>query len=378
MNNLNECSTEMIGVVVANYELVRFRLLFEGWLKNAKTRIPSLAAIVDILSEDLGGSLNNQCDCASKDKHRLRFVYKIILNDGKQVKGGARCLTNFGFPVSLGHTLEKIRRIIQRDVETITPLNESNARGLSSIYQTWAQVIISNKYLPGLLFLRSFGTIINDCIECGRNLPQWLRLTLKRFYRSALQAAPSLKEQRISENRERYRAQWQTLTKINTYIWGRNEWVKNVLKKIDNGDELIPSDINRISLLEKIKNNDLLEQTEKAYPFLVALINGSIIINTFDANKVPGRNQPIFLSLFDYVNHNVALTEGQLKLLRQKFVQYRQQYDALPADLKMTTSELVTFLKSLDAELEEDKIKHIKKILLGRNIDMDFLNQLPI
>lgn len=370
-NNISDNSIEMAGIVVSNYSMMRFRILLESWLSKAKDRIPELKHIIDILPEDLGGSLNNRCDCEEREKHHLRYVYKLIMDNGQQITAGARCLENFGYPLSLSRRLEKIRRTIQRDIDTIEILEEESARAITSVYQSWAQIIAENRYCPGIFFLRDFGSVMNDFVECGRDIPQWLRFSLRAFYKDALREAPSLKERRAIENKERHKEQWKTLLRVNEKVFRRNAWVNDMLKKIEEGTILSPNEVNRINVLQRQYNNGSIDNTEKALPFLTALTNGSIVLTEFDTKIIRGRDKPLFLSLYDYIQHNVVLSEGQLELLRKKFQHsYGKQFQKLPQEVRMTTADLVTVMKSLNDVEDNEKIAQIKSILAGRNVDL--------
>ena len=132
--------------------------------------MPELNCISEVFyPEDLGRSLV-ACSC-NDNSHRIRYLYQVVLIDKSTFKCGTLCLKALGYPKSFGARLDKTRRIIQRDIETMVPLEEDTARAQTSIYQTWVQAIIENKYYPGLLFLEKFGTVLNGFIECGFNLP---------------------------------------------------------------------------------------------------------------------------------------------------------------------------------------------------------------
>lgn len=367
MNNTSDNSTQMTSIVVEHYITMRFKDLVGSWLKKAKLRIPDeVANIMDIVPEDLGGSIRNMCDCPQKAEHYIRYRYRVVMKDGTCVYGGAQCLKRLGFPHSLVTNIEEARRKIQNDIKTIQILDNERANKVTSIYQTWMSVVYDNHYLPGMYFLKDFGKIVNEFLACGRDLPYWLSFSIKYYYTKALAEAPSLKEQRIKENRERYAKQWQVLMDTNKEIWARNQWIKERLTKISQGEDLSPEEINRISFIERLLQGASISRMEKALPFLIAMTNGSIAVS--------GSDLQFLLSLYDYMVANITLSDKQFLELRKKYRAYEPTFLSLPPNMQLTTGQLVQHLKTLDAFIDSDEIKEIHTILQGRNVDLVFLD----
>lgn len=368
MNN-----NEMVAHILESYSNIRFDLMFHAWFFKAKERIPEISDIKEVFfPEDLGCSLVS-CDC-NDSSHRIRFLYKITKADGTEFRCGSRCLQTKGYPNSLGNRLDKLRRIIQRDIETIEPLEPDTARSITNIYQTWAQTIIDNKYYPGLLFLEKFGSVLNGFVECGFALPQWLRVMLKRFCMFAVKEAPILKAKLLKENREKYKEIFEYLSDLDkNVIFGRSPWIKELLDTIDSGGKLLPWQINKINDLKNSeKDQGIITRTEKALPFLIALTNGSIPITKYDATPAAGQKDPIFLSYLKHTQKQVALTSKQLSALKWKCKKfYMQSINKLPAIVKQTTAALIARAKTLPED--DPQLIQIKTILLERNVDLNHI-----
>lgn len=372
MNN-----SEIVGSIIEVYSNARFGLMFVPWLNKAKERIPELNCISAVsFPEDLGCPML-KCTC-NDITHKIRHIFTITLSDHSVLKCGAKCLFALGYPRSLGERLDKTRRIIQRDVETIAPLAPDTARNLTSIYQTWAQTILDNKYYPGLLFLEQFGVVLNGLIECGFDLPQWLQVMLKRFYLFAVKEAPLLKSKLLNESREKYKEEFSFLNSLNeNLIFGRSPWVQDILKHIDGGDKLLAWQINKIKELKKKEADDgLITKTEKALAFLVALTNGTIPLTKYDATPAKGQKSPIFLSYLEHIQKNVTLSLSQLETLRWKYKSYyKSAFNKLPLEAKMTSQELIKLARSLPAG--DPQLNKITTVLLGRNVDINYIKGTP-
>jgi hypothetical protein len=315
------------------------------------------------------------CPCQEKTDHYIKHLYKVVIRgQGTPLYLGERCFINHGYPLSLCRALEKARRIIQNDVEHIVNLNEQELAAAIEVCKTTADLIIQNKYIPGILFLKEYGAIANDLFAIKLSLPPWLSFMLGSLARASIDNLPNIRAELRDKNRLTYKKQYDYLVKVNSIVYGRCCFINDMLKKIDEGEVLTPQQENAITAMMKKYDEALLQKTEEAFPFLLALNNGKITLLEQDAAVFPGQNYPIFQSMLRQVERGNALSEKQLELLRNKYKIYKIQYLKLQKYEQMSTLGLIQDYSQADQSGDFSTKQQIETVFETRGVCFEKIN----
>lgn len=369
------CRKVNMNLIADNYFQQRFAMFMRKHIKNIGARFPKVHEILSIVYVKQDKPLNNLCSCVNKNEHFVQHLYKVVIkNDSVPLYLGERCFLQHGFPLSLCRAIEKSRRIIQNDLSSVVSLNAEELGTAIQICHDTAEVIIQNKYVPGLFFLQDFGAIINDLFARKMSLPPWLAYMLGLLARASIQNLATTQEERKAANRERYKNIYEFLLKIHTMLYGRSPFVRDMLDLIDSGDSLTPQQENAIISISKKYDESLMQKTEAAFPFLFALSHGKIPLLDKDATIFPGQTQSIFVSMYKQIEKGNHLTVKQVDLLRKKYHVYKGQYLTLPHYERMTNAELVAKYASL--QLDDAAKNDIERIFGERAIPVTYINTL--
>lgn len=361
--------------IIDNYFQQRFAMFMRRHIKNIGARFPKVYEILSIVYAKQDKSYNNLCSCVNKNEHFLQHLYKVaIKGDGAPLYLGERCFLQHGYPLSLCRAIEKSRRIIQNDLAGIVPLTSEELEMAIQICRDTAEVIVKNKYQPGLFFLSDFGEIINNLFAQKMCLPPWLSYMLGLLARASIQNLATTQEERKLANRERYKNIYEFLLKIHVKLYGRSPFVKDMLGLIDSGDNLTPQQENAIISISKKYDENLMHKTEAAFPFLFALSHGKINLLEKDATVFPGQTQSIFVSMYKQIEMGNHLTVKQVDLLRKKYHVYKGQYLVLPRYEQMTNAELVAEYARL--QVNDAAKQEIERVFVERTISVAYIDAL--
>ena len=364
-----------VDIIIQNYHHRRFDMMIKPMLKSIGERIPSVNDILSILYEKKDEPQNNICPCQDKESHFVRHLYTVVIRgQGVPLYMGERCFINHGYPLSLCRALEKTRRIIQNDIEKIVKLTPEELEVAIDICKKTVDVILQNKYTPGILFLREFGGTINDLFNSSLCLPPWLAYMLGSLARNSIENLPQAKQAAREKNRSIYQAQYDFMTRLDNVVFGRCKFLKDMMRIIDDGGDLTPQQENAINSIMEKHDEALLQKTEEALPFLLALNNGKIILLEQDATVFPGQHYPIFQSMFRQVEKGNCLTVKQIQLLRYKYKAYKTQYLNLSTRERLATIELVQAYTQADKDNDVLAKQETSDVLLARGVTMDKIN----
>lgn len=353
-------------------EYIKFRLqrLLGEFLAKIGKRIPALAALVSVDWEDLGAPSKDACDC--KQGHFIQHLFTLRFNDGTTRKGGARCFLSPDFPKSFVTHLEKAGRILANDIGEVHVLSDVDAKNISDTVQLWIKTIVDYGYIPGVIFVKEVGNTINTLLKEKKSLPPWLTFVLGRMSAEAVPApAPVAVVQPVvaqpsSPQRKASDESVVALRMLNDAIHGRAKTLVVIQKKLENGEALSAEETVRVTHAIKRFKQDLVEKTERAFPFLFcANVPGRMRLALSDTAPKQGGKAPFVLSLFQQVQDGMCLTDGQLEALRGIYKKYRGQFDALPKEFKATTEHLLG---------EYERLNNLAMVSMDESVRLDLSN----